>query len=157
MEKGLVPGMRVEVPFRSKVYTGIVLRVHDKAPSLRDVREILGIPEEDPIVHPLQLELWSWMAKYYMCSMGEVYQAAIPAYFYDGVVDSWPIDDFEPDFQARQAVPTDITIGMIATPLTAQVWTVITRVCMEPGGSSKVVTEKASADRVESAAAAATT
>jgi primosomal protein N' (replication factor Y) len=32
-----------------------------------------------PIVTPIQLQLWDWIAKYYMCTRGEVMKAALPA------------------------------------------------------------------------------
>ena len=40
----------------------------------------MGILDEAPIVYPAQLALWEWMAKYYVCTEGEVMQAAIPSH-----------------------------------------------------------------------------
>lgn len=72
-------GYRVLVQFgQRKIYAGIVLRVHDQAPDY-DVKLILDIEDAFAVVTPLQLQHWSWISEYYMCSMGEVMNAALPA------------------------------------------------------------------------------
>ncbi|MEZ5014312.1 MAG: primosomal protein N' [Chitinophagales bacterium] len=76
---GLYPGARVEVEFRNKVYTGVIARLHDRKPQGYAVKSVLSLPDHVHVVHPLQLQFWEWMAQYYMCSMGEVMQAALPA------------------------------------------------------------------------------
>ncbi len=76
------PGMRVAVPFgKTKIYTGIVSRVHEKAPSNYDAKPIEQILDELPVVTSLQLQFWSWVANYYMCAEGEVLRAALPGSF----------------------------------------------------------------------------
>ena len=73
-------GMRVTVPFgRNSIYTGIVYQVHDKKPSFSNVRAISELIDSAPSVNLLQLELWTWISEYYMCSEGEVMRAALPA------------------------------------------------------------------------------
>ena len=80
--KFIVPGMRVAVPFgKSKIYAGIVGAKHLEPPSIYQAKEIDHILDEHPIVTQQQLELWSWMASYYMCAIGEVMRAALPAAF----------------------------------------------------------------------------
>lgn len=77
----LLPGARVVVPLgRSKLLTGIV---HSQIAPPQDfpiekVRLLADIPDDDPLVHSNQLELWEWMADYYLCTPGEVMQAALP-------------------------------------------------------------------------------
>lgn len=72
-------GIRVEVQFgRNKLYTGIVQRLHGDRPAHKS-KPILGTVDIDPIVTPVQLELWAWMADYYGCTVGEVMHAALPA------------------------------------------------------------------------------
>ena len=74
-------GQRVEVSFgKSKMYSGIVKRVHDKKPEGYSIKPIKNIIDEIPIVTQTQLELWAWMADYYMCAEGEVMNASLPAY-----------------------------------------------------------------------------
>jgi primosomal protein N' (replication factor Y) len=71
-------GMRAAVPLRSRIYAGIILRIHQQQPSYIS-REILEIIDHHSIVTPDMLALWQWLAAYYMCSMGEVMKAAMPA------------------------------------------------------------------------------
>ncbi len=78
----LKQGMRVAVPFgKSKVYTGIVYAVHLEAPSGYETKSIDQILDEYPLVTPLQIKHWEWMASYYMCTLGEVIRAALPGAF----------------------------------------------------------------------------
>ena len=78
----LRPGMRVAVPFgKSKVYTGIVYRIHTTNPPAYETKTIDQILDEDPIVTLTQFKHWEWMATYYMCTLGEVIRAALPSAF----------------------------------------------------------------------------
>lgn len=78
----LKQGMRVAIPFgKSKVYTGIVYQVHDQPPVGYETKSIDHILDENPIITPLQLKHWEWLAAYYMCSLGEVIKAALPSAF----------------------------------------------------------------------------
>lgn len=75
-------GMRVAVPFgTSKIYTGIVAKIHNEAPLVYDAKDIHQILDEDPIVNEKQLQLWQWVANYYMCTVGDVMRAALPSAF----------------------------------------------------------------------------
>lgn len=93
-------GMRVLVPFgRKKIFTAIITSLHDKEPKGYDVKEILGTLDDKPIVRHPQLEFWQWIADYYLCSMGEVYKAAIPS----GLkVESETTISVNPDFEESQ-------------------------------------------------------
>ncbi len=76
----LMPGMRVEVVFgKHKRYAGIVKKILTEKPEAFDPKEIVQILDTEQLVYQKQLDLWSWMAEYYMCTEGEVMQAAIPA------------------------------------------------------------------------------
>ena len=73
-------GMRVSVPFgRTKVYVGVVERLHDTRPTGYGVKEIIQVIDTEPIVTPGQLRLWQWISDYYMSPIGDVYKAALPA------------------------------------------------------------------------------
>jgi primosomal protein N' (replication factor Y) (superfamily II helicase) len=75
-------GMRVSVPFgKSKIYTGIVAKIHNEAPTAYDAKDIHQILDEGPIVNNKQLQLWQWIANYYMCTLGDVMRAALPSAF----------------------------------------------------------------------------
>lgn len=79
MQAAVQPGVRVEVQLKNKRYAGIVKQVLDKKPEAFEPKEILNVLDTEPVVYPQQLDLWQWIARYYMCSEGEVMQAAMPA------------------------------------------------------------------------------
>ena len=78
----LQKGMRVAVSFgNTNMYTALVLKIHQNKPELYEAIEILQILDEKPIVTEIQLQNWQWIASYYMCSLGDVYRAALPSAF----------------------------------------------------------------------------
>lgn len=80
MQLGIVPGIRVEVALRkNKKYAGIVKRIVNEIPVGFTPSPILNILDSSPVVNETHLKLWEWIAQYYMCTEGEVMQAAIPA------------------------------------------------------------------------------
>ncbi|RAR75459.1 replication restart helicase PriA [Flavobacterium aciduliphilum] len=74
-------GMRVAVPVKNKMYTSIVVSLHQTPPTLYEAREIHEILDDKPIVNSFQIEHWKWVASYYMCTLGEVYRTAMPSAF----------------------------------------------------------------------------
>lgn len=73
-------GSRVIVQFgKNKIYAALVRTITDTAPEKYEAKYILDIVDDEPIVHDKQFELWDWIASYYMCQLGEVMQAALPA------------------------------------------------------------------------------
>ena len=77
-------GVRVVVPLGKKQITGIVYRPHQgQLPDKVHVRDIIEVLDTTPIVTPQQFQLWEWMATYYMCTLGEVMTAGLPA----GIID----------------------------------------------------------------------
>jgi len=75
----LKPGMRVAVPFgKAKIYTGIVLNIHQQTPQGYEIKSIDQILDEFPLINEFQIQHWQWMASYYLCTLGEVLKAAIP-------------------------------------------------------------------------------
>ena len=67
----IVPGLRVAVPFgKTKVYTAIVYQKHNDPPEVYDAKPIHQVLDDRPIVTAAQFRLWSWMAGYYMCTLG---------------------------------------------------------------------------------------
>ena len=78
----LQKGMRVAVSFgKTKMYTGLVFNIHQIAPTFYEAKDIHQILDEDPLVNEQQLLHWKWISDYYMCSLGEVYRASLPAAF----------------------------------------------------------------------------
>ncbi|MBP3942265.1 primosomal protein N' [Sphingobacteriaceae bacterium WQ 2009] len=73
-------GMRVMVQFgKNKLYAAIIRSIATSPPSSYEAKYIMDIIDAKPIVGPDQLQLWDWIASYYMCSLGDVMQAALPA------------------------------------------------------------------------------
>ena len=93
-------GMRVLVPFgRKKIFTAIVMSLHDREPKGYDVKEILGTLDDKRIVRHPQLDFWHWIADYYLCTEGEVYKAAVPS----GLkVESETTISVNPDFEESE-------------------------------------------------------
>ena len=77
---GLVQvGCRIIVPFgTTKFYSAIVVRLHDTPPSY-NTKEATELLDSSPVVTPAQLKLWAWIADYYLCTIGDVYKAALPS------------------------------------------------------------------------------
>ncbi len=73
-------GSRVEVQLgKRKIYSAIVARLTNEKPDGYSTKTILSVLDSAPVVTPQQLEFWYWMAEYYMCTVGEVLAAAMPA------------------------------------------------------------------------------
>ncbi len=78
----IVTGIRVVVQFGSrKIYTGLVCRIHQNRPENYIAKNILSVLDEHPVVVPGQIEFWEWIASYYLCTTGEVMNAALPSAF----------------------------------------------------------------------------
>ena len=73
-------GMRVSVPFgKNHIYTGIVVGLPPMCPEGVEVKEVVALLDDAPIVRATQLKLWQWMSDYYLCPIGDVMKAALPA------------------------------------------------------------------------------
>lgn len=73
-------GLRVEVQFgKNKLYSALIYKVHHDAPVNYTAKPILNVLDVRPIVTSHQLKLWEWMSQYYVTTMGEVMNAALPA------------------------------------------------------------------------------
>lgn len=78
----LKKGMRVAVSFgKTKMYTGLVFKLHQIPPEVYDAKDILQILDDKPIVTEHQLKHWEWVSTYYMCGLGDVFRAALPSAF----------------------------------------------------------------------------
>ncbi len=75
-EDGIAVGSRVLVPLGKRVVTGTVVEA-DAAP-LSAAKAIIEVLDEEPAFTPALLRFTKWMADYYLCSWGEVLDAALP-------------------------------------------------------------------------------
>ncbi len=82
LNKNVFIGGRVIVPFgKSKLLTGIILSVHEKAPETYTAKYIEHVLDDIPIVTLEQLSFWKWISHYYLAPLGDVMNAALPANF----------------------------------------------------------------------------
>lgn len=78
----LKPGFRVAVSFgKSKVYSAVVVKLHNHAPQRYTPKFIELILEESPSVTLKQLEFWHWLSHYYQSKLGDILRAALPTTF----------------------------------------------------------------------------
>jgi primosomal protein N' (replication factor Y) len=81
LEENIKVGKRVEIQFgKYKIYSAIILNILDEPPKEYIPKEIVAVIDEHEIVSTTQLEFWKWIAQYYMCTLGDVMQASLPAY-----------------------------------------------------------------------------
>lgn len=72
-------GIRVEVPFgKNKLYAALIAGTHHEFPKGYEVKSIVSIIDDLPIITLEQLKFWDWIASYYCCTLGEVMIAALP-------------------------------------------------------------------------------
>jgi primosomal protein N' (replication factor Y) len=80
LEAEICVGSAVSVQFGArKIVGGIVRRVTSERPPFAHLKPVLSLLFPAPIVSEVQLGMWEWMARYHMCSLGEVMRAALPA------------------------------------------------------------------------------
>jgi primosomal protein N' (replication factor Y) len=80
MHSEIKPGQRVIVQFgKKKLYAALVLSLVKNKPDNFEIKEIQQILDEEPVVFQKNFELWDWMAKYYCCTLGDVFRAALPS------------------------------------------------------------------------------
>ena len=82
LEDKIKVGMRVVVPCgQKKTYTALCVEVTDQKPNIgvKNIKCIYSVLDDMPMLLPQQLKLWQWMADYYMCPLGDIYKAALPA------------------------------------------------------------------------------
>ena len=111
-------GSRLIVPFGSKkIYSAIVVRVYSEnetptqqnadatkssashLTSPKDLKEALDVLDASPVLLPDQLWLWRWISDYYICTLGEVYKAALPS----GMkLESESLVEYNPDYDSSE-------------------------------------------------------
>ena len=75
-------GKRVAVQFgKRKVYAAVVHSFSETPPKDYEAKYILDVLDETPLISEKLLRFWDWMAIYYMCTPGDVMNAALPASF----------------------------------------------------------------------------
>lgn len=73
-------GQRAVVQFgKSKIMSGLIMSLSTHVPDCNNIKYLLDILDDDPVINENQQKLWKWIASYYMCYLGEVMQAALPS------------------------------------------------------------------------------
>ncbi len=73
-------GQRAIVQFGAKkIQTGIVVHLHNRPPVDYEAKYILELLDGSEIIYDQQFKLYQWMDGYYMCTFGEVINAALPS------------------------------------------------------------------------------
>ncbi len=98
-------GARVIVQFgKNRVITAVVGKLHHTPPSNYQAKYVLELLDEEPLVMASQLELFRWMADYYLCTIGEVMNVALPS----GLkITSQSKVQFNPDFDYAELLTAE--------------------------------------------------
>jgi primosomal protein N' (replication factor Y) len=80
--RGLVePGCRVEVPFGrgNRQIVGYCIDVQSRKSVDRRLKPLAGLVDAQRLITPAMLRLARWMADYYLCPLGQVFETILPA------------------------------------------------------------------------------
>ncbi len=81
-EQEIAIGKRVAIQFGAKkVYAGLIYQIHHQPPKNYEAKYIYSVLDETPVIDAKHFQFWDWISKYYICSLGDVMQAALPAAF----------------------------------------------------------------------------
>lgn len=73
-------GSRVAVPLgKKKLYTAIVVNIHDNKPLHYEAKPIKEVLDHFPIISIEQLKLFKWVKNYYLSSFGLILKACLPS------------------------------------------------------------------------------
>ncbi len=76
------PGQLVQVPFRNRAKTGLVMAIHDELEDKKlegKVRHLLDVVDPEPLLHQRGLDFLTFVADYYLSPIGEVVKLALPS------------------------------------------------------------------------------
>ena len=79
LEQQVIFGIRVEVSIKNKLYSGIIVEIHENAPVGYKTKDIISLLDKSAIITPDQYRFWKWIANYYCCTLGEVMNVALPS------------------------------------------------------------------------------
>ncbi|WP_425618481.1 primosomal protein N' [Anatilimnocola sp. NA78] len=77
----LAPGQRVQVPLGkgNRGVIGYCLTAGPKAVGSRPLKEVLAVVDQQSLLSPAMVRLAQWMSEYYLCPLGQVLHAVLPA------------------------------------------------------------------------------
>jgi primosomal protein N' (replication factor Y) len=77
----IVPGLRVKVPLgrQNKPTVGYCVGVGPRSANAKRLKNIKEFVDERPLLSPAMMRLAHWMADHYLCELGQVFEALVPA------------------------------------------------------------------------------
>ena len=72
-----VIGGRVLVPFRTERLSGVVLAMHDNAPSMQ-AKTVIQVLDTEPVLDAGLIKLGQWISQYYLAPIGDVFRSMLP-------------------------------------------------------------------------------
>src|SRR4029453_1616482 len=80
LRTGCCIGQRVLVPLAKRQVLGYIVGLASTS-TVADLKELVEILDETPLLTPALLQLTHWIAEYYLCPWGQVLKAAVPEGF----------------------------------------------------------------------------
>ena len=89
----LRPGMRVIIPFGvgNRHTEGIVLAMEEHGPAELELKPVLTVLDEEPVLDGEALKLALWMRERWFCTVYDAARAMLPAGLYYALQDQWKI------------------------------------------------------------------
>ncbi|MEW6335228.1 MAG: primosomal protein N', partial [Thermodesulfobacteriota bacterium] len=78
LESALAIGKRVLVPFGKRRVTGFIIEVLLEPAGQNNTKEILDLPDPEPLFDGQDLALYEWIARYYLHPLGKVLTELLP-------------------------------------------------------------------------------
>jgi primosomal protein N' (replication factor Y) len=80
-EQRLEPGRRVRVPLGrgNRSVVGYCVALENKAAGGQKLKPVAAVLDREPLLSASMLRLTQWMADYYLCPLGQVLEAVVPA------------------------------------------------------------------------------
>lgn len=105
LQNDVQPGKRVIVQLgKKKLYSALIHSITHQPPKDYEAKFLLSVLDDQVLINEKQVQFWEWMASYYMCTLGEVMNAALPAPF---KLESETLITLHPDFDFDTTELTD--------------------------------------------------
>ena len=109
-------GFRVAAPFGRRRLTGLIVAEQAEPPAgVREIKEIARVIDTRPVFNDRVLDVARWMARMYMCSLGEALSAMLPGGKRETETEELPPEEQERSYelapQQRDAIRTIVQRG----------------------------------------------
>lgn len=80
LQETVFPGSRLLVQFgKKRILTAVAWHIHNTPPEIYSAKAIIDVLDEEPLITEKQIQLYEWISDYYLCSLGEVLNVALPS------------------------------------------------------------------------------